>query len=362
MATGVLDAVGRVLAEARQPLHYQEITRRVLTRRLWTTEGKTPEATINARLADDIKRLGTGSLFARVSPGIYALRQVERGHAELDRDVHPESHHPSSADPDPGPEAEAEVSRLSFTDAAERVLNELGGKRPMHYRAITEQALASGLIQTHGRTPEATLIAQLGAEIDRSTRRGQMPRFVRHGRGLFGLTRWQPRGLAAEIEHHNEQVRDQLHKRLHAMPPAEFEGLVGDVLGAIGFVEVAVTGRSGDGGVDVRGTLVVGDVIQTRMAVQVKRWKNNVQPSTVREVRGGLGTHEQGLIITTSGFSKKAYEEAKRRDAVPVALMNGRQFVTLLVEHDLGVRRAPHFLLELHATDLDADGERAEPV
>lgn len=288
MATGVLDAVGRVLAEARQPLHYQEITRRVLTRRLWTTEGKTPEATINARLADDIKRLGTGSLFARVSPGIYALRQVERGHAELDRDVHPESHHPSSADPDPGPEAEAEVSRLSFTDAAERVLNELGGKRPMHYRAITEQALASGLIQTHGRTPEATLIAQLGAEIDRSTRRGQMPRFVRHGRGLFGLTRWQPRGLAAEIEHHNEQVRDQLHKRLHAM------------LGA---------------------------------------WR-----------------------VTTSGFSKRAYEEAKRRDAVPVALMNGRQFVTLLVEHDLGVRRAPHFLLELHATDLDADGERAEPV
>lgn len=131
------------------------------------------------------------------------------------------------------------------------------------------------------------------------------------------------------------------------MSPTAFERLVGDLLGAIGFAEVSVTGRSGDGGIDVRGTLVVGDVIRTRMAVQAKRWKHNVQAPVVQQVRGSLGTHEQGLIITTSDFSTGARDEAARHNAVPVGLMNGEQLVALLVEHGIGVRREPHVLIEI---------------
>lgn len=110
-----------------------------------------------------------------------------------------------------------------------------------------------------------------------------------------------------------------------------------------------VVGRSGDGGVDVRGTLVVGDVIRTRMAVQVKRW---MKAPTVQQVRGSLGTHEQGLIITTSDFSAGARKEADRPNAVPVALMNGEQVVNLLVENDIGVKRDEHYIIEL-AEDQD---------
>jgi len=97
----------------------------------------------------------------------------------------------------------------------------------------------------------------------------------------------------------------------------------------------------------VRGTLVVGDVIHTRMAVQVKRWKKNVQRQEVQQLRGSLGAHEQGLIITTSDFSPAAREEAARSDATPVALMNGEQLVGLLVENGVGVRRTSHELVEL---------------
>jgi restriction system protein len=57
--------------------------------------------------------------------------------------------------------------------------------------------------------------------------------------------------------------------------------------------------------------MVTGDVIRTRMAVQVKRWKANVQSPTFQQVRGSLGAHEQGLIITTSDFSKGARAEAE---------------------------------------------------
>ncbi len=89
------------------------------------------------------------------------------------------------------------------------------------------------------------------------------------------------------------------------------------------------------------------------MAVQVKRWRTNVQAPTVQQVRGSLGTHDQGLIITTSDFSPGARTEAERPNAVPVALMSGEQLVGLLVEHDIGVRRAPYDLLELGGEQED---------
>jgi restriction system protein len=87
------------------------------------------------------------------------------------------------------------------------------------------------------------------------------------------------------------------------------------------------------------------------MAVQVKRWKKNIGAPTVRQVRGSLGVHEHGLIITTSSFPQRAREEAAKPTATPVALMNGEQLVNLLVEHRIGVRRTAYDLIELGEED-----------
>jgi restriction system protein len=137
------------------------------------------------------------------------------------------------------------------------------------------------------------------------------------------------------------------------MHPKAFEELIGQLLVAIGFEDVIVTSYSGDGGIDVRGTLVVGDVIRVNMAVQVKQWKKgrNIQSPDVQRVRGSLGTHDQGLIITTSDFSSGAIEEAKRINAVPVALMNGVQLVPLLIEYNISVHRTKYELIELDEAD-----------
>ncbi len=59
------------------------------------------------------------------------------------------------------------------------------------------------------------------------------------------------------------------------------------------------------------------------------------------------GRARAGMIITTSDFSTGARDEAARPDATPVALMNGEQLVTLLIEHDIGVRRSRYDLIEL---------------
>lgn len=226
----------------------------------------------------------------------------------------------------------------------------------MHYRDITQQALDLGFITTRGRTPEASLNAQLSSEMGRQAERGETPRFVRHGRGFYGLLRWGGRGLPLQIEQHNAEVRRVLRERLSAMAPDEFEALIGRLSVAIGFADVSVTGYSGDGGIDVRGTLVVGDVIRTRMAVQVKRWRNNILAPIIQQVRSSLGAHEQGLIITSGGFSPGARDEAELPDRDPVALMDGEQLVALLVQHSLGVRREPYSLLELDELDEERTG------
>ncbi len=238
---------------------------------------------------------------------------------------------------------------LSFTQCAERVLLEFGDKKPMHYKDITEKALQEGWLVTSGKTPEASMYAQVITEIKRQKKRGERPRFVQHGRGYIGLSQWMKRGLSFQIEQHNNHVRKALREKLLDMNPGEFEELVSQLLVEMGFEMVEVTKVSGDGGIDVRGTLVVGDVIQIKMAVQVKKWKlkNNVQAPVVQQVRGSLGAHEQGLIITTSDFSQGAIKEAAQTDKTPIALMNGERLVMLLMEYGIGVRRSTPELFEL---------------
>lgn len=322
----LLDAVATVLGSEGAPLRIETITERVLSQGLWTSTGKTPQATIEARLAVEVSRNGDGSRFVRPAPRTYGLRSWPTQQIAI---------------PAPKP------THMSFTEAAEAVLSRSTDHAPMSYKAITAIALTDGLLTTSGLTPPATMYASLISDIDRRTKRGDQQRFTRFPEGLFGLAKWSEGDLESRIAKHNREVRSELLGRLMTMEPKAFEALVGELLVELGFGDVVVTKYHGDGGIDVRGILVVGDVVQTRMAVQVKRWKANVRAPEVQKVRGSLGAHEVGLIITTSDFADGARTEAGRPDATPVALMNGDQLVGLLIEHQIGVVRKERHLLQL---------------
>jgi hypothetical protein len=235
---------------------------------------------------------------------------------------------------------------MSFADAAEAELREHSKRAPMHYRRITELAISHRLISSGGLTPEASLNAAITQEIKRRDAADREQRFRAYGRGLYGLV--SPSDpLGGAIDHKNAEVRGRLRALLADLDPQLFESLIGELLVALGFEDVEVTRYSKDGGIDLRATLAVGGVTDVKTAIQVKRWSRNVAPRIVRELRGGLGPHERGLIVTLSDFSKEAHVEALASDKSPISLMNGHRLIELLVENGIGVTRRRLTILEL---------------
>jgi hypothetical protein len=247
---------------------------------------------------------------------------------------------------------------MTFLDAADQILKEAGG--PLHYREITRRALDRGLIESAGKTPDATMGAQLYMVVKQAAERGEPGSFRQTGRGHFATVSPPTGGtLDVDIQAHNAKVESELLQFLHEMHPRQLELLVGQLLAAIGFESVAVTRYSGDGGIDVDAVLTVGGVTRVKTAIQVKRWKSNVSGSTVRELRGGLMTDQRGLIITTSGFTKDAVIEAAAAGKTPISLIDGGRLIQLLSERQIGVRRKAVSLLELNVAELVAQEEEA---
>lgn len=71
------DAIKKVLNEALSPLHYAEISDKILSTGYYETEGATPAATVNAQISASIKHDGEKSPFIRLGKGIFALKNQE---------------------------------------------------------------------------------------------------------------------------------------------------------------------------------------------------------------------------------------------------------------------------------------------
>jgi restriction system protein len=133
--------------------------------------------------------------------------------------------------------------------------------------------------------------------------------------------------------------QEKLLSVLQAMDPIAFERLCQRILRESGFIEVEVTKRSGDGGIDGYGTIRLGGLISFNVLFQSKRYKGNIGPDTVRDFRGAMvGRADKGLIISTGGFTLEARKEATRDGAPPIDLIDGRLLAEKLKELKLGVR------------------------
>ena len=149
--------------------------------------------------------------------------------------------------------------------------------------------------------------------------------------------------IAESAEHEypvsGDEWQDDLLTRILQLSPGAFERLCQRLLRETGFVQVQVTGRAGDNGIDGHGLLQMARLVSFPVFFQCKRWQNPVGPSVVRDFRGAMqGRADRGLIITTSTFTAEARKEAARDGAPPVDLITGYELAANLRDLKLGVQ------------------------
>jgi restriction system protein len=148
--------------------------------------------------------------------------------------------------------------------------------------------------------------------------------------------------VATEIPDGSEPTssdwEDEVTEALKKMEPAAFERLCQRVLRESGFVQVEVTGRSGDGGIDGKGILKMGSILSFHVFFQCKRYKGSVSNAVIRDFRGAMdGRADKGVIITTGTFTRDARLEALRDGATPLDLIDGIELVQMLKNFRLGI-------------------------
>lgn len=147
--------------------------------------------------------------------------------------------------------------------------------------------------------------------------------------------------IPAQPANQEDGVLDLL-STLRTLSPRGFEKVCRELLRESGFENVEVTGGSADGGIDGYGTLEINPFVSFRVLFQCKRYAkgNLVSRAQVGDFRNTMiGRAEKGIIITTSGFSNAAIQEASREGAPQVELVDGDKLVDMFERVELGVTK-----------------------
>jgi len=161
------------------------------------------------------------------------------------------------------------------------------------------------------------------------------------------------------IEQGFKQYQDKLYsdllEKLTQVDPKVFERVVIDLLKAMGYGgfrpdSAKVTGKSGDEGIDgeIKEDQLGLDVIR----IQAKRWGRTVGRPEVMTFVGALAGKKtkKGIFITTSTFTKEAFEYASGLDT-KVVLMDGEELTRLMVDYGVGV--SDYFNYRIRKIDSD---------
>ena len=149
--------------------------------------------------------------------------------------------------------------------------------------------------------------------------------------------------IQSSVDEINEVVKSDILERILKQNAYFFESLVVDLLKAMGYAGAnnfaKVTKKTRDGGID--GILYQDALGLDKVFVQAKRYKedNLVQGKEMTNFIGSLevkGTNK-GIFITTSEFSKDAFEKIKD-SSKNVITINGNKLTDLMLQYSVGVR------------------------
>ncbi|MEP7356945.1 MAG: restriction endonuclease [Anaerolineales bacterium] len=151
-------------------------------------------------------------------------------------------------------------------------------------------------------------------------------------------------------------LAQELLDRIKKVEPRFFEGLVVDLLMAMGYGGSRadagqIVGKTGDGGID--GIINEDKLGLDVVYIQAKRWENRtVGSQELREFVGALSGRKanKGVYMTTSIFSDDARAYVQN---VPqkIVLIDGQHLAQLMIDYEVGVATAQKY--EVKRVDLD---------
>lgn len=137
--------------------------------------------------------------------------------------------------------------------------------------------------------------------------------------------------------------------------PSFFEKLVVDLLVKMGYGGSRqdagkAIGKSGDEGID--GIINEDKLGLDIVYIQAKKWENPVSRPEIQKFAGALAGQraKKGIFITTSTFSKSAFEYVSKIDS-KIVLINGERLSKLMIENDVGVSKIASYDLK----NIDSD-------
>jgi restriction system protein len=230
------------------------------------------------------------------------------------------------------------IETVGLTDEQLEIIHdpERGSQTEVEYRLAWARTYLKryGVIDNSSRGVWA--LTPKGREIDQVN-----PQAVKRYMAAEQRKKAQADGEKDELQTVAEQLswREELMNVLLKMNPSAFERLIQRLLRESGFIQVEVTGRSGDGGIDGKGIMRLGGLLSFHVIFQCKRYHGSVSAAQVRDFRGAMvGRADKGLLITTGNFTKDAVREATRDGAPAIDLVDGDQLVEKLRELSLGVQ------------------------
>ncbi len=132
----------------------------------------------------------------------------------------------------------------------------------------------------------------------------------------------------------------ELARTLRGLSPSGFERLCQLILRSVGFDNVEVTGRSGDGGIDGVGTLRINPLLTSRVVFQCKRYAAPVGPGAIRELRGAMDEGiDHGIFLATSTFTAEAKRDAASAGKRRIQLVDIDDLIILLKQYEIGVKQ-----------------------
>ena len=140
------------------------------------------------------------------------------------------------------------------------------------------------------------------------------------------------------LEFADDDWQTELLGVIKEMDPSAFERLVRVLLLRLGFSQVEVVGRSGDGGIDLLGVVKVNNVLSFRVLAQCKRYRDAVGPGDIRNFRGAMqGRTDKGIFVTSGRFTGEARKESSRDGVPEIDLVDGEALSLLLKDLKMGV-------------------------